>query len=131
MDFGLADKNALVMGSSTGLGRAIAESLIAEGARVAICARGSERLERAAKEIGALSHIATDLAVPGAAVKLVEMANECGGTDNITVQIAEAPPEAFTAPMDDDPGDTPANRLRWALTLTAIAAAVWLLVHQL
>ena len=42
MDLGLADKVALVCGSSRGLGRAVAEELVDEGAAVAICARDAE-----------------------------------------------------------------------------------------
>ena len=36
MDLGLAGKKALITGSTKGLGRAIAETLLAEGASVAI-----------------------------------------------------------------------------------------------
>ena len=52
MKLGLEGKVALVMGASSGLGRAIAASLVAEGARVAIVSRSLERLEAAAAEIG-------------------------------------------------------------------------------
>ncbi len=53
MELGLEGKVALVMGASSGIGRAIAASLAAEGARVAIASRSLERLEVAAAEIGA------------------------------------------------------------------------------
>jgi 3-oxoacyl-[acyl-carrier protein] reductase len=52
MDLGLEGKVALVMGASGGLGKAIAGTLAAEGARVAIVSRSLERLESAASEIG-------------------------------------------------------------------------------
>lgn len=48
MDLGLRGKSALITGGSDGLGRAIATTLAAEGARVAIVARGTARLESVA-----------------------------------------------------------------------------------
>jgi 3-oxoacyl-[acyl-carrier protein] reductase len=53
MDLGLSDKVAIVTGSSRGLGLASARALVAEGCRVCICARGSERLAEAAIEVDA------------------------------------------------------------------------------
>ncbi|MBS7700333.1 MULTISPECIES: SDR family oxidoreductase [unclassified Chelatococcus] len=55
MDLQLTGKVALITGASVGLGRAIAERLAKEGARLAIVARGSGRLERAADDIAARS----------------------------------------------------------------------------
>ena len=45
MDLGLSGANAVVTGGSKGMGRAIAERLAAEGARVAVLARGREALD--------------------------------------------------------------------------------------
>ena len=53
MDLQLTDKIAIVTGSSRGLGLASARSLVAEGCRVCICARGSEQLAAAAVEVEA------------------------------------------------------------------------------
>lgn len=53
MELGIGGKAALVCAASRGIGRACAEALSAEGARVAICARGEEGLARAAQEISA------------------------------------------------------------------------------
>jgi 3-oxoacyl-[acyl-carrier protein] reductase len=55
MDLGLADKVAIVTGSSRGLGLASARALVAEGCRVCICARGAERLAEAAIEVEAVA----------------------------------------------------------------------------
>ena len=52
MDLQLGGKIALVTGSSRGLGLASARALLEEGCRVAICARGAERLEEAAATLG-------------------------------------------------------------------------------
>ena len=42
MDLGLKDRVAVVAASSKGLGKAVALGLAAEGAKLAICARGEE-----------------------------------------------------------------------------------------
>jgi NAD(P)-dependent dehydrogenase (short-subunit alcohol dehydrogenase family) len=69
MDLGLGGKVALITGGSDGLGRATAERLAAEGAAVALCARGAERLGAAAREIrargGEALDIAADVTRPG------------------------------------------------------------------
>ena len=51
MDLGLKDKVAIVTGGSDGIGKATAFGFAREGARVVICARGTERLEKVATEI--------------------------------------------------------------------------------
>jgi 3-oxoacyl-[acyl-carrier protein] reductase len=51
MDLDLKDKVAIVGGGSKGLGRACAEVLAQEGAKVALCSRSRPDLEKAAKEI--------------------------------------------------------------------------------
>jgi 3-oxoacyl-[acyl-carrier protein] reductase len=57
MDLGLTDKVVLVAGGSRGIGLAIVETCLAEGAKVALTARGAEALEacrsRLAERFGA------------------------------------------------------------------------------
>lgn len=51
MDLGLSGKAALVAASSRGLGRAVAEELAAEGARLVLCARSPGPLDDTARDL--------------------------------------------------------------------------------
>ena len=53
MDLVLSDKIAIVTGSSQGLGLASARALVAEGCRVCLCARGTDRLMKVTAELQA------------------------------------------------------------------------------
>lgn len=89
MNLGLANKIALVTGGSRGIGRAIAVSLAAEGCRVAICARGRERLEDAATEIRSRGAeclpISADATVPEDVRRTVDTIAEAWGGIQILV----------------------------------------------
>ncbi|MCV7432400.1 SDR family NAD(P)-dependent oxidoreductase [Mycolicibacterium bacteremicum] len=52
MDLGLKGKRFAVTGGTRGIGRAVVEGLLAEGAKVAYCARDSEGVARAQQEFG-------------------------------------------------------------------------------
>jgi 3-oxoacyl-[acyl-carrier protein] reductase len=52
MDLGLQGRSAIVLGASQGMGLAIAEALVAEGANVALFARRADVVEREAARLG-------------------------------------------------------------------------------
>ena len=47
MDLNLTDKVVVIMGGTSGIGLKTAELLLKEGAKIAICGRGQERLDQA------------------------------------------------------------------------------------
>ncbi len=75
MDLRLRDKVVVVTGASRGIGRAIAETLAAEGARLVVAARSREQLEEVAKACATEALIvATDLREKDAPQKMIEAA---------------------------------------------------------
>ncbi len=97
MDLGLAGKAALVAGASRGLGYAIARELAAEGAAVAICARGEERLAAAAREIAAATGarvvpLAADVSKRADVARLVRATLASLGRVDVLVTNSGGPP---------------------------------------
>jgi 3-oxoacyl-[acyl-carrier protein] reductase len=77
MDLQLADKVALVTGSSRGLGLACAEALVREGCHVTLCARGEPGLQQAAKRVraasgGRVATVAVDVATTAGVQQAVD-----------------------------------------------------------
>jgi len=85
MDLGLSGKKALVTGSTKGLGRAIAETLLGEGASVAICSRTADDVSNAVEEMssgGTIVGSVCDAADPDAVRAWVAESGEAlGGID--------------------------------------------------
>ncbi len=89
MDLGLSGRVAAVTGGSHGLGYAIAASLLAEGCRVAICARDLKRLDDAARALGHdVFAQPADVAKPGDAETFIEAAANHFGRLDILVHNA-------------------------------------------
>lgn len=101
MELGLKDKVALVSGGSKGIGRAVAAELAAEGAKVAIMARGAAALDAAVESIRAAGGVAigvrADMTVPEQVADAVAQVTAAFGAPLIAISNVESPdarPEA-------------------------------------
>src|SRR3954470_210746 len=97
MDLGLGGRTAIVLGSTPGMGLAIAEALSAEGANVAMFARRADVVEREAARLGALA-VPGDLTVAADLEHLVaETVGAFGGVDVLVLNGGGPPPGPATA----------------------------------
>ncbi|HLQ51931.1 MAG TPA: SDR family oxidoreductase [Terriglobales bacterium] len=97
MQTGLKDRVAIVTGSSSGMGRATAAALAAEGAKIAMCARTEKTLLAAAEEIRGRCKTdvfaqAVDVTDSDAVKRFVAAAAERLGGVDICVANAGGPP---------------------------------------
>jgi 3-oxoacyl-[acyl-carrier protein] reductase len=121
MDLGLDGRTAIVCGASSGMGLAIAETLAAEGANVAMFARRRDVLEREADRIGALA-VRGDVTVPADLERLVERTLEAfGGIDIVVLNSGGPAPGPATAIDDDSAEEAFALVLLSAIRLTRLA----------
>jgi 3-oxoacyl-[acyl-carrier protein] reductase len=101
MDLGLDGARALIGGGSSGLGLAVGTALAAEGARVALAARPSERLDAAAASLAGAVAAGADFTTPGGPASAVEHAVEAfGGLDLLLVNSGGPSPGTFEE-LDD------------------------------
>lgn len=105
MDLGLSDRVYVVTGASRGLGRACAELLAAEGARLVLCARDDEALRATARALGGPERalaVSGDLADPGVETCLVAAAMaRYGRLDGALISVGGPPPGGV---LDHDDG---------------------------
>lgn len=126
MDLGLAGRRFVVTGASRGIGRAIADTLAAEGADVAVLARGRDQLDRARADLERhgtrVVGSPVDVTDPAALARAVDdAADRLGGLDGAVANVGgtiggnllDSTPEDFTATYDLNVGH--------AVTLTRAA----------
>ncbi len=110
MDLGLAGRACVVTGASSGIGRATALHLCAEGANVVLVARGEERLHEVRSEADAIgvdaggraTTLVLDVTDEDAGRKMVERAEEEFGSLDVLVNNAGA---AKWRDLDDVPDE--------------------------
>ncbi len=98
MDLGLDGKVVLVTGGSKGIGLACAEAFAAEGARVAICSRSQDNVDRACACLAGAFGIAADLIDDAAASAMIDAVENRLGPIDVLVNSAGA---ARRTPPDD------------------------------
>jgi 3-oxoacyl-[acyl-carrier protein] reductase len=146
MDLGLEGRRALVTAASSGIGKACAAALAAEGAQVFISARGRDALEAAATEIGAAGRLVSDVTQENDSQELVQAAaQQLGGLDILVTNVPDPQTGGFAGAADDSfksaheatlmsvvrlvrhvqplLGDSPAGRI---VNISSIGAHEWL-----
>jgi citronellol/citronellal dehydrogenase len=115
-----AGRVALVTGGGTGIGRATALELAGSGARVAICGRRAEPLERVGAEVeasgGECLAVAADLREPDAVERVVEAALQRFGALDVLVNNAGG---QFSAPAEE------ISEKGWSAVERVTVDAVW------
>ncbi len=107
MDLGLKGKNVLVVASSQGIGKAIAQTLVQEGSNVMLASRNEIKLNLVKEELelyesGKVDWVQCDLTKPEEIKAMVEKTvNRFGGLD-ILVNNAGGPPAGGFEDMDDE-----------------------------
>jgi 3-oxoacyl-[acyl-carrier protein] reductase len=106
----LNGKNALITGSTRGIGRAIAETLAKSGARVAVVGRDLQKAKEAAAEVGAGAQgFACDVTDTTAVAKLVADVEAAFGSIDILVNNAGITRDNLVMRLKDEDWDAVIN----------------------
>ena len=104
MDLGLTDRVFIVTGGARGLGRATADVLVAEGARVVLSSRSEESLSAAVAELGADRSVgvAADNSDPGTPSRLLAAARDTWDrVDGALISVGGPPKGPVTGITDE------------------------------
>ena len=103
MELELADRVYVVTGGARGLGRATADVLVADGARVVLSGRHQESLDAATRQLGERAvAVAADNADPAAPARLVHAALETWGRlDGALISVGGPPTGPVTGVTDE------------------------------
>lgn len=104
MDLGLQDRVFIVTGGTRGLGRAAAEALVADGARVVVSSRSTEAVAGAVADLGTdrADGVVADNADPQTAERLVAAARtRFGRLDGALISVGGPPPGSIASTTDE------------------------------
>lgn len=99
-----AGRAAVITGGASGLGKAAAARIVAEGGKVALWDLNADALKAAAEEVGASHVVALDVADADAVAAAAEQSHQALG--RIDVLIASAGITGATVPVQDFPLDS-------------------------
>jgi NAD(P)-dependent dehydrogenase (short-subunit alcohol dehydrogenase family) len=105
MDLGIKGRLALVTGSTQGIGRAIAEALLAEGAKVIVNGRKEAAVKDAVKALSARGEahgVAADLATAAGAREMLDRAARIGPVDILVNNVGYFEVKPFPDISDGD-----------------------------
>jgi 3-oxoacyl-[acyl-carrier protein] reductase len=105
MDLGLKDKVYIVTGGSRGLGRAVAQALVDDGAKVVVSSRSEDKVAAAVAGLGDDSAVgvAADNASPDTPARLVAAARErFGRLDGALISVGGPPAGTIMDTADDE-----------------------------
>jgi NAD(P)-dependent dehydrogenase (short-subunit alcohol dehydrogenase family) len=102
MDMGVSGRLAVITGGSSGIGFAIANVFIEEGAEVVVNGRNAAKLEAACEKLGPRAHgVVADLTTPDGADALHSFASAFGPVEFLVNNVGRFEPEAFFEISDD------------------------------
>jgi 3-oxoacyl-[acyl-carrier protein] reductase len=102
MDLGLAGRVAVVLGSTSGLGRASAEALAAEGAHLVVVGRRAELVESLSAALPSAVGVTADLLEEDAPARVAAAAREAFGGVDVLVLNGGGPKPGAALDLDVD-----------------------------
>ncbi len=100
-----AGRTAVVTGGASGLGKASAARIVAEGGKVVLWDLNEDALKAAAEEVGAVATVALDVADPAAVEAAARTSHEALG-GRIDILVASAGITGATVPVHEFPLDS-------------------------
>ena len=102
MDIGVAGRTAVVLGSTSGLGWAVASTLADEGANVVLVGRREELVKERAASLPSAVGVVADITEPDGPATVLQAAGEAFGDVDILVLNGGGPPPAHAQDLDGD-----------------------------